>query len=129
MYLPIVGGMAKAGHHVIWANSRYRGADYALVMEKVAADLGATVTDARDRLGYEKVVLAGWSGGGSLSTWYQSLAESGEGLGDNRDMCRVGVGVCDLSDHREAIALPHQSGTGQANAGAVQTIAVQIGFR
>lgn len=82
MYLPIVGGMAMAGHHVIWANSRYRGADFALIMEKVAADLGATVADARDRLGYDKVVLAGWSGGGSLSTWYQSLAEAGQGISD-----------------------------------------------
>lgn len=82
MYLPIVGGMAMAGHHVIWANSRYRGADFALVMEKVAADLGATVADARDRLGYDKVVLAGWSGGGSLSTWYQSLAEAAQGISD-----------------------------------------------
>ncbi len=82
MYLPIVGGMAMAGHHVIWANSRYRGADYALIMEKVAADLGAAVADARDRLGYAKVVLAGWSGGGSLSTWYQSLAEAGVGISD-----------------------------------------------
>ncbi len=82
MYLPIVGGMAMAGHHVIWANSRYRGADFALIMEKVAADLGATVADARDRLGYDKVVLAGWSGGGSLSTWYQSLAEAGNGISD-----------------------------------------------
>lgn len=82
MYLSIVGGMAMAGHHVIWANSRYRGADFALVMEKVAADLGATVADARDRLGYDNVVLAGWSGGGSLSTWYQSLAEAGLGISD-----------------------------------------------
>lgn len=82
MYLPIVGGMATAGHHVIWANSRYRGADFALIMEKVAADLGATVVDARERLGYANVVLAGWSGGGSLSTWYQSLAEAGEGIHD-----------------------------------------------
>ncbi len=82
MYLPIVGGLAMAGHHVIWANSRYRGSDSALIMEKVAADLGATVADARERLGYDKVVLAGWSGGGSLSMWYQSLAERGEGISD-----------------------------------------------
>lgn len=82
MYLPIVGGLARAGHHVIWGNSRYRGNDSALIMEKVAADLGAVVGDARDRLGYDKVVLAGWSGGGSLSLWYQSLAEAGAGLVD-----------------------------------------------
>ncbi|REJ76895.1 MAG: alpha/beta hydrolase [Acidobacteria bacterium] len=82
MYLPIVSGLARAGHHVIWANSRYRGTDSALIMEKVAADLGAVVADARDRLGYRRVVLAGWSGGGSLSLWYQALAEAGAGIRD-----------------------------------------------
>jgi pimeloyl-ACP methyl ester carboxylesterase len=44
-------------------------------MEKVAVDMGACVRDAKERLGYEKVVLAGWSGGGSLSLFYQSQAE------------------------------------------------------
>lgn len=82
MYLPIVPGLARAGHHVIWANSRYRGSDSALIMEKVAADLGAVIVDARERLGYNNVVLVGWSGGGSLSAWYQSLAEAGQGISD-----------------------------------------------
>lgn len=82
MYLPMVRALAAAGHHVLWANSRYRGADYALVMEKVACDLGEAISDAKERLGYAKVVLAGWSGGGSLSMWYQALAESGEGISD-----------------------------------------------
>ncbi|NNE12534.1 MAG: alpha/beta hydrolase, partial [Ilumatobacter sp.] len=82
MYLPIVSGLAAAGHHVIWANSRYRGTDSALIMEKVVADLGHVVADARQRLGYEQVVLAGWSGGGSLSAYYQSLAEAGTGIAD-----------------------------------------------
>jgi pimeloyl-ACP methyl ester carboxylesterase len=82
MYLPIVAGLAAAGHHVIWANSRYRGTDSALIMEKVVADLGRVVTDARERLGYEQVVLAGWSGGGSLSAHYQSLANAGAGITD-----------------------------------------------
>lgn len=82
MYLPMVRGLARAGHHVLWANSRYRGADYALIMEKVACDLGEAICDARDRLGYRRIVLAGWSGGGSLSMWYQSLAEAGAGIAD-----------------------------------------------
>lgn len=82
MYLPIVGGLARAGHHVIWANSRYRGTDSALIMEKVAADLGRAVADAKERLGYQRVVLCGWSGGGSLSMWYQSLAEAGAAISD-----------------------------------------------
>lgn len=82
MYLPMVRGLAAAGHHVLWANSRYRGADYALIMEKVACDLGEAIHDAKERLGYSKIVLAGWSGGGSLSMWYQALAEAGEGISD-----------------------------------------------
>ena len=81
MYLPMVRELAKKGHHVLWANSRYRGADYALIMEKVACDLGEAICDARDRMGYTNIVLAGWSGGGSLMMWYQALAEAGiEGL-------------------------------------------------
>lgn len=82
MYLPVVGALAAAGHHVIWANSRYRGTDSALIMEKVVADLGRVVCDARDRLGYARVVLAGWSGGGSLSMYYQSVATRGTGIVD-----------------------------------------------
>ncbi|HET8707011.1 MAG TPA: alpha/beta fold hydrolase [Pseudomonadales bacterium] len=74
-YLPMVSALAKAGHHVIYCNSRYRGTDSALIMEKVATDLGECVRDAKQRLGYEKVILGGWSGGGSLSCFYQSQAE------------------------------------------------------
>jgi pimeloyl-ACP methyl ester carboxylesterase len=80
MYLPMVRKLAQEGHHVLWANSRYRGADYALIMEKVACDLGEAICDAKDRLGYSNIVLAGWSGGGSLAMWYQALAEAGEGI-------------------------------------------------
>lgn len=75
-YLPMPVALAKAGFHVIYCNSRYPGVDYALIMEKVALDLGACVRDARERWGYDKVVLAGWSGGGSLSAFYQAEAES-----------------------------------------------------
>jgi len=82
MYLPMVRGLARAGHHVLYANSRYRGTDSALIMEKVACDLGEAILDAKERLGYDKIVLAGWSGGGSLSMWYQALAESGAGISD-----------------------------------------------
>jgi alpha-beta hydrolase superfamily lysophospholipase len=74
-YLPMTRALAAAGHHVIYCNSRYRGNDTALIMEKVALDLGACVRDAKQRLGYECVVLAGWSGGGALSAFYQQQAE------------------------------------------------------
>lgn len=73
-YLPMTTALARAGHHVIYCNSRYRGIDSALIMEKVVEDLGACVRDATERLGYRRVVLAGWSGGGSLSAYYQQQA-------------------------------------------------------
>lgn len=73
-YLPMVNALARAGHHVIYCNSRYRGTDSALIMEKVVEDLGACIRDAKQRLGYDRVVLAGWSGGGSLSLFYQQQA-------------------------------------------------------
>src|SRR3546814_7627929 len=74
-YLPMVRQLAKEGHHVIYCNSRYRS-DVALIMEKVVLDLGAAVRHAKERLGYEKVVLAGWSGGSSLSLYSQEQAEA-----------------------------------------------------
>ena len=75
-YLPMTVALAKAGHHVIYCNSRYRGVDSALIMEKVTQDLGACVRHAKEKLGYSKVVLAGWSGGGALSAFYQAQAEN-----------------------------------------------------
>lgn len=74
-YLPMINALARAGHHVIYCNSRFRGTDSALLMEKVVEDLGECIKDAKNRLGYRKVVLAGWSGGGSLSAFYQQQAQ------------------------------------------------------
>ena len=48
--LPIMRWFAEAGVHVLACDSRYRGADYALIMEKVLIDLGAVV-DVRLRVG------------------------------------------------------------------------------
>jgi len=74
--LPVPRAMAAAGVDVLCAGSRYARNDTPLVMEMVALDLGAYVRHAREAWDYRKVVLAGWSGGGSLSVFYQSLAES-----------------------------------------------------
>jgi pimeloyl-ACP methyl ester carboxylesterase len=73
-YLPLPGALAEAGIHVLTAVSRYPNNDSALIMEKVAIDLGRWVAHAREVLGYAKVVLAGWSGGGSLALFYQAEA-------------------------------------------------------
>merc|ERR1712190_660157 len=47
-------------------------------MEKVVMDLGACIRHLKEQLGYKKVLLAGWSGGGSLSSFYQAQAELGD---------------------------------------------------
>lgn len=74
-YLPMVSALANAGYPVIYCQSRYPGNDSALIMEKVVIDLGNCVRHAKETLGYKKVILAAWSGGGSLSLFYQSQAE------------------------------------------------------
>jgi dienelactone hydrolase len=74
-YLPMFSGLARAGNHVVACATRYANGDAALQMENVLLDLGACVRDARERLGYESVVLAGWSGGGSLMAGYQAESE------------------------------------------------------
>jgi pimeloyl-ACP methyl ester carboxylesterase len=74
-FLPMVSALAAAGHHVIYCNPRYRGNDTALILEKCVLDLGACIRDLKQRFGYDKVVLGGWSGGGSLSTFYQDQAQ------------------------------------------------------
>lgn len=73
--LPMPRAMAEHGMHVLCAGSRYARNDSALIMENVVVDLGAYMRHAREVWKYEKVVLVGWSGGGSLSLLYQSQAE------------------------------------------------------
>lgn len=74
--LPMPTALADAGLDVLCAASRYPRNDTALIFEKVAIDLGKWVTYAKEELGYEKLVLVGWSGGGSLSLFYQAQAEN-----------------------------------------------------
>jgi alpha-beta hydrolase superfamily lysophospholipase len=74
-YLPMFSALARGGVHVIACATRYSSGDAGLQMENVLLDLAACVRDAKERLGYENVVLAGWSGGGSLMAGYQAEAE------------------------------------------------------
>jgi hypothetical protein len=73
--LPVPRAMARAGVHVLCAGSRYARNDTPLIMENVLRDYGAYVRHAKERWGYDKIVVAGWSGGGSLSAFYQAQAE------------------------------------------------------
>lgn len=74
--LPVPQALAAQGLHVLCAQNRYFKNDSALIFEKALLDLGACIRHAKDVLGYEKVVLVGWSGGGPLITYYQSQAEN-----------------------------------------------------
>ena len=97
--MPLPVALARAGHHVLCCGSRYAKNDTALIMEKVAADLGAYVRHAREALGYRRVVLAGWSGGGSLALFYQAQAERPDVVetpaGDPYDLSRAGLDPAD----------------------------------
>jgi alpha-beta hydrolase superfamily lysophospholipase len=73
--VPMPSALAQAGLHVLCAASRYPKNDVALIMEKVLVDLGAWVRHAKEELGYQRIVLIGWSGGGALSLFYQAEAE------------------------------------------------------
>ena len=74
--LPMPASLVNEGLHVLCAASRYPKNDSALIMEKVALDMGAWVRWAKEEGCYETVVLVGWSGGGSLSLFYQAQAEA-----------------------------------------------------
>ncbi|WP_151447485.1 alpha/beta hydrolase family protein [Lacisediminimonas profundi] len=93
--MPMPIALAEAGMHVLCAASRYAKNDSALIMEKVAFDLGAYIRHAREDLGYEKVILVGWSGGGALSLFYQAQAESPTithtPAGDPYDLTQAGL--------------------------------------
>lgn len=73
--LPVPRAMACRGLHVLCAASRYARNDTPLIFENVVLDLGAWMRHAREVWGYDKVVLCGWSGGGSLALLYQAQAE------------------------------------------------------
>lgn len=106
-FLPLVTQLAKMGVHTIYCNPRYRGNDTALIMERAAMDLGACVRDAKVRLGYSRVYLGGWSGGGSLSMFYQAEAQDPRvthtPAGDPYDLTQAGFipadGVMLLAAH------------------------------
>lgn len=73
--LPVPRAMAAAGVDVLCAGSRYARNDTPLILENVLRDYAAYVRYAREVWGYERIVAAGWSGGGSLTAFYQSQSE------------------------------------------------------
>lgn len=70
----LIAPLAARGIACMGLNSRYAGNDTLLLMERVIQDLGTGVQFLRAQ-GYERVVLIGNSGGGSLAAFYQAQAE------------------------------------------------------
>jgi pimeloyl-ACP methyl ester carboxylesterase len=66
--------LQRRGRAVLALNTRYVANDSALIMERAIQDLGAGVQLLRQR-GFERIVLCGNSGGGSLAAFYQAEAE------------------------------------------------------
>ena len=106
-WLPLVSQLARAGIHTIYCNTRYRGNDTALIMERAVMDLAACVRHAKEKLGYAKVYLGGWSGGGAQSLFYQAEAQDPRvthtPAGDPYDLTAAGIvpadGVMLLAAH------------------------------
>lgn len=66
--------LAEMGVAAVGLTTRYVGNDSALLVENCVLDVGAAIAHLR-QIGYERVVLVGNSGGGSLAALYQSQAE------------------------------------------------------
>lgn len=75
-------GLVEAGFAVFCQNSRWLGNDSMLIHERVLLDVAAGVAAMRER--FDRVVLCGNSGGGSLYSFYldQALAPEGRRLTD-----------------------------------------------
>ncbi len=95
-----VPGLLEAGYAVLCGNSRWLGNDATLIHEHLVLDVAEVVRAARAR--FERVVLCGNSGGGSLFTFYlsQALAPADERLrdtaaGDPLDLTRFDLPTAD----------------------------------
>ncbi|MGB3437665.1 MAG: alpha/beta hydrolase [Actinophytocola sp.] len=71
----LLAPLAERGVDAVGLTTRYIGNDSTLLMENCVLDIGAAIKFLRDR-GYERIILVGNSGGGGLTAFYQSQAES-----------------------------------------------------
>jgi pimeloyl-ACP methyl ester carboxylesterase len=72
---PLLEPFAAAGLPIVGLNTRYVQNEAAVIMENILLDLGAAIRWMKEQLGYRRVILAGFSGGGPLVSYYQSQAE------------------------------------------------------
>lgn len=70
----LLGPLEARGYATLALNSRFVANDATLLMERCIQDLGAGVKFLREA-GYQRIILIGNSGGGSLAAFYQAEAE------------------------------------------------------
>ncbi|MCA9830856.1 MAG: alpha/beta hydrolase [Dehalococcoidia bacterium] len=77
----VVPGLTARGYAVLGHDSRYLNNDSHMIHERLLLDVAAGMRELKER-GFERIVLLGNSGGGSLLGFYQSQAakEPGERL-------------------------------------------------
>jgi hypothetical protein len=107
-----VPALVEAGYAVLCENSRWLNNDATLVHERVLLDVAAGLAAARAR--YERVVLIGNSGGGSLYTFYlsQALAPGGTRLRDTAAGEPLDLNACELPGADAMIYLAAHPGEG-----------------
>jgi hypothetical protein len=96
----MVPALVEAGFAAFCQNSRWLGNDATLIHERLLLDVAAGLRAMRER--FDRVILLGNSGGGSLYTFYlsQALAPAGERLrdtaaGDPLDLNRFDLPAAD----------------------------------
>lgn len=70
----LIEPLIARGAAVLLVNTRYMANDTMLLMERAIQDLGAGIKYLRE-IGFQKIILIGNSGGGSLAALYQEQAE------------------------------------------------------
>ena len=85
-----------AGFAAFGFNTRYLNNDATMLHENLLLDLAAGIRFLRDEAGFEKIVMLGNSGGGSLFAYYDSQARTPKG---SRVAAPPGGGPPDLNKH------------------------------
>ena len=123
----VVPGLLEAGFSVFCQNSRWLGNDSTLIHERLVFDVAAGLRAMRSR--FERVVLCGNSGGGSLYTFYlsQALAREKDRLTETAAGDRVDLGAVDLPRADGMIYLAAHPGEGHFLLNAIDPSVVDEG--
>jgi hypothetical protein len=120
-----VPALLEAGFAVLCENSRWLGNDATLVHEPLLLDVAAGVAAMRER--FDRVVLCGNSGGGSLYTFYlsQALAPVGERLRDTAAGDPFDLSAYDLPPADAMVYLAAHAGEGHFLAHAIDPSVIE----